>query len=219
MPIGSLVFKGGEALLKNDKVRKGATIAMIGMGAKDIFDIGKTLVEAPSNLTIAEKIGRIKESDLRGAMMAGALGRGAYLGGKYKRAIKNQTEALPVSEEARWIEVNGKSYTTLGKVKLPSDSKLKKLVGKNNDEELLAKTKVEIEAKLKGTPEEKKKIMDEIFKDSKIPKIENKFKDATTGEVRLKRAANDRFDDPARSLEEYALAKKIMERGITSPGK
>jgi hypothetical protein len=153
-------------------------------------------------------------------MMAGALGRGAYLGGKYKRAIKNQTEAMPISNEARSVTVDGKTYATSDKVNIPKGSLLGK-VYKTDAEKAkhLTDLKAEFSAKLTGDANEKKAIVDEIFKEGVPKKILNNLKEAQKGQVKLRSDVNDRFDDPARSLEEYALAKKIMERGITSPGK
>lgn len=215
---GSAKFLGtqGSKLAKSKLVGKTATLGMISAGGLGAYNIGQEMLDAPEGTSIGDRVSRIKTSDLKNALIAGSLTKNWYSGAKNAKALLNQTEAKTLKDAERSITVGDKEFKVSDKVELP---KVSKLSFKKDGVKQVQKLKSDLKAKLIGTDAEKEEAIKLIMKDDKLPtSITNNLVEGTSGERMLKSEINDRFSDSGRSIREYARAKKIIERQITSPG-
>ena len=233
--IGKQAIKGGEFLLKNDKVRKGAGYAMMGLGAKDAMDMISSYNEAPENLSFAEKLGRIKVEDLKGAMILGALSAQKIRELKDAKALATQTVRDVVEEEAHTIKIGDKTFNLSGTLPAEEKStlleKAKKIASKKPTSEELAKTESESLDKLKKDIREKivgdenKLKFDEAVKDKNLSQLKEdlksyEYKAKKEGGIRLKYSGDDptSIQNTLENRRRFQRAKDILEKDINSRG-
>lgn len=145
--------------------------------------------------------------------MATSMGTNIYRNIKYKNIINRNTEIADSGKDIRKIKIDGKEYEISDKINVPS-----RLKGQFKDKTKVEKFKSELESKLVGSEEEKKKAISEIFKSEDVTKFEmpkdikQEFIKGAAGTRKLKDISK------ASDVKEYEKAKELLERRITNPG-
>lgn len=192
-------------------IGRGALVAVPAVSSAQ--GIYKSVSSAPEDMNWWDSLGRIKSSDIKSAAMATSMGSNIYRNVKYKNIIKRNTEIADSGKDIRKIKIDGKEYEISDKINVPS-----RLKGQFKDKTKVEKFKSELESKLVGSEEEKKKAISEIFKSEDVTKFEmpkdikQEFIKGAEGTRKLKDISK------ASDVKEYEKAKKLLERRITNPG-
>jgi len=219
---GKAVIDKSSKLLNNKTVSGIARTAFIGGTAgTGGYGIIKDYNSAPENLSWNEKLGRTQTSDWSNLLMGASTARNTLKGNRYKRALENQTEPSTVKEAVHKITLGETTHELSSPLtSLPKNFKSKVWETKAAETTHIERVKKELSEKLKiSDPTEKEKVINDFFKDKKISDLKNSLEPREEGELVLREFVNNRFKDQARSIKEYELAKKIIERDIKSVGR
>ena len=202
-----------KATKYGSNLTKGLLVASAIPAATSAYESYST---APDTMSTWDKLGRIKESDIQSGLMSGATIAKMGTAQKYKNILSRQTELVKGTKDVRKITVNGKDYEVAEKLNIP-----KKWNGYFKDKSKVDKLRTELETKLVGDSETKKKAISEILKSDDATKqimptdIKQSFVAGNIGERRLKKLTTDMSE---KDIDENKFAKKLLTKNITNPG-
>ena len=202
-----------KATKYGSNLTKGLLVASAIPAATSAYESYST---APDTMSTWDKLGRIKESDIQSGLMSGATIAKMGTAQKYKNILNRQTELVKGTKDVRKITVNGKDYEVAEKLNIPTKWK-----GNFKDKNKVDKLRTELETKLVGDTETKKKAISEILKSEDATKqimptdIKQNFVAGNIGERRLKKLTTDMSE---KDLDENKFAKKLLTKNITNPG-
>lgn len=185
-----------------------------GLATQSLPSAYQSFTSAPEDMGFWDKMGRIKTSDAKNALMATNLMNASRIGKNMKNAVLKHTTSEGAEAAIKTNTINGKTYQVIDDITLPSILK-----GQFKKKDQLEKIKNSIETNVIGDAETKKQAVIDILGSDDVAK-QVIPKDIIKGTIpgkegvrTLKEAPTDKAE-----LSEYNLAKKVMEKNITNPG-